>query len=104
MRCLAIDDIDRGEGLVTVLGGQGEPTLPQGDYPLPLTPISDLKSYLAFLRSTEGAPQEGQVGLQIRNRGEGERVVSLCPPSQCPPMLTTVGNGVKVNYEMLCCC
>src|SRR5882757_2689482 len=42
-------------------------------YPLPLTPIWDLKSYLAFLRSTSGAPQEGQVGLQIPNRGEGER-------------------------------
>src|SRR2546421_8112937 len=46
----------------------------------PFTPIWGLKSYPAFL--LRGAEQEGQVGLQIPNRGEGERgdfsLNSLC--------------------------
>src|SRR5437870_2584370 len=48
--------------------------------PSPL--IWDLKSYLAFLRSTAGAPQEGQVGLQIPNRGEGRLLPELPLSSQ----------------------
>src|SRR5256885_960404 len=47
----------------------------KGDYSLPLTPVWDLKSYLAFL--LRSAEQEGQVGLQLPSRGEGRLLPEL---------------------------